>query len=122
MAWDDNTARREFAWLNLMSRMKYDGYRDFLAGVRFVESLADWLQQFEPVERAAAYSFIRSFLVYIGPVEMQHLVELVYPENIRNRLAIAAAERAATPNICSGRRAMGLNAFDRCSAERSFSV
>ncbi len=37
MAWDDDTARKEFAWLSLMSRMKYDDYQDFLAGMRFIE-------------------------------------------------------------------------------------
>ena len=46
MGWDEDAAQREFAWLRLMSRMKYDDYHDFLAGMRFVESLADWLQQF----------------------------------------------------------------------------
>jgi hypothetical protein len=97
MAWDDSTARSEFRWLNLISRMKYDGYRDFLAGVRFVESLADWLQQFDPLSRQAAYAYIRNNLVYIGPSEMQHLVELAYPENIRSRLASAVAERAGIP-------------------------
>src|SRR5260221_14600858 len=97
MAWNDEVARREFAWLSLMSRMKYDGYRDFLAGVRFAESLADWLQQFEPAERQVAYAFVRKHLVYIGPAEMEHLVELIYPEIVRSRLAAAVAERAGIP-------------------------
>ncbi len=63
MKWDDNRARQEFAWLSLMARLKYDGYRDFVAGARFIENLADWLQQFKPVERETAYSFIRRGLV-----------------------------------------------------------
>ena len=46
MDWDDDRARDEFAWLKLMARLKYDGYRDFQAGMRFIESLATWLQQF----------------------------------------------------------------------------
>jgi hypothetical protein len=98
MDWDDDTARREFAWLSLLSRMKYDGYRDFVAGVRFVESLADWLQQFEKEERLVAYQFVRQHLIYFGPAEIQHLVELVYPETIRKQLTDAAAERAGVPS------------------------
>ncbi len=43
MEWDTDRSRQEFDWLRLMSRMKYDGYQDFLAGMRFIESLADWL-------------------------------------------------------------------------------
>jgi len=39
MGWDNERATREYAWLRLMSSMKYDGYSDFRAGVRFLESL-----------------------------------------------------------------------------------
>ena len=55
MAWSDERAREEFRWLRLMARLKYDGYRDFQAGMRFIENLATWLQQFEPAEREIAY-------------------------------------------------------------------
>src|SRR4051794_24806295 len=55
MGWDTDRSRQEFDWLRLMSRMKYDGYQDFLAGMRFIESLADWIQQFAPGERKAVY-------------------------------------------------------------------
>ena len=60
MNWTDDRAREEFAWLKLMARLKYDGYRDFRAGMRFIESLATWLQQFKPHERETAYAFVRS--------------------------------------------------------------
>ena len=93
MDWDDARTRREFTWLSLMSRMKYDGYRDYLAGARFVERLVDWLQQFDKAEREAAYAFIRGHLVFIGPAELEHLVELVYPDVARPRLIKAVAQR-----------------------------
>ena len=86
MDWDDDRAREEFAWLKLMARLKYDGYRDFQAGMRFIESLATWLQQFEPHERETAYAFVRRSLVYIGPSEMRRLVEQFYPRTVRDRL------------------------------------
>ena len=87
MQWDDDHARREFAWLRLMARLKYDGYRDFQAGMRFIESLVTWLQQFkQPKERETAYAFVRRTLVYIGPGEMQRLVEQFYPSTVRDRL------------------------------------
>jgi hypothetical protein len=93
MRWETERARREFAWLRLMSRMKYDGYQDFLAGVRFVECLADWLQQFGPEDREAAYVLVRSTLVYVSTAEMNHLVELFYPETVQRRLQTAVASR-----------------------------
>lgn len=95
MHWDDENARKEFQWLKLMARLKYDGYRDFQAGMRFVESLATWLQQFSNLsERKTAYDFVRKALVYIGPGEMQHLVEQFYPRTVRDRIVhMVAAER-----------------------------
>ena len=87
MQWDDGHARQEFAWLKLVARLKYDGYRDFQAGMRFIESLVTWLQQFKQLqERETAYAFVRDTLVYIGPSEMQRLVEQFYPSIVRDRL------------------------------------
>jgi hypothetical protein len=86
MDWDESRRLREFEWLELMAQFKYDGYRDFVAGLRFVESLADWLQQFHRAERETAYSFIKSKLIYFGPGEINHLVELCYHEQVKPRL------------------------------------
>jgi hypothetical protein len=98
MNWNDDRARREFQWLRLMARLKYDGYRDFQAGMRFIESLATWLQQFSPHERETAYTFVRNTLVYIGAGEMQRLVEQFYPRTVRDRLVRTVAfERSMPP-------------------------
>ena len=94
MSWDDDLAEKEFNWLRLMARLKYDGYRDFHAGMRFIESLAVWLQQFERNDRETAYAFVRNSLVYIGPGEMQRLVEQFYPRTVWSRLIrMVAADR-----------------------------
>lgn len=97
MAWPDERAREEFQWLRLMARLKYDGYRDFQAGMRFIESLVTWLQQFEPQEREIAYAFVRRTLVYIGPGEMQRLVEQFYPRTVRERLLRTVAAELGIP-------------------------
>lgn len=86
MGWSNDRAREEFRWLKLMARLKYDGYRAFQAGMRFIESLATWLQQFKQDQRETAYSFVRHSLVYISPMEMQRLVEQLYPRTVRDRL------------------------------------
>ena len=93
MGWDNDRSREEFDWLRLMSRMKYDGYQDFLAGMRFIESLADWMQQFAKQEREVAYRLVRDSLIYISTAEMNHLVELFYPETVQWRLQNAVASR-----------------------------
>ena len=98
MPWTDDEAGREFQWLKLMARIKYDSYRDFQAGMRFIESLATWLQQFKQEERVTAYAFLRDFLVYIGPKEMQRLVEQFYPRTVQERLfRMVASERGIEP-------------------------
>ena len=99
MNWTDGRAREEFAWLKLMARLKYDGYRDFQAGMRFIESLVTWLQQFKPHERKTAYAFVRHSLVYIGPSEMQRLVEQFYPRFVRDRIVrMVATEHGVPPH------------------------
>ena len=98
MAWSDDTARREYAWLRLMARLKYDGYRDFQAGMRFIESLATWLQQFSPEERETAYTFVRTTLVYFGPTELQRLVEHFFPYVVRPRLFRALTSELGIPS------------------------
>ncbi|GHA25085.1 hypothetical protein GCM10007989_20950 [Devosia pacifica] len=83
MGWDENLsspATSEYAWLRMMSSIKYDGYSDFRAGVRFIESLAVWLKQFEPSEREGAYQFFKTRLVYISPAELQCLIEIFMSE------------------------------------------
>ncbi|WP_216639736.1 hypothetical protein [Mycobacterium sp. 1164966.3] len=92
MDWDDDRAYDEFRRLRLMASLKYDGYRDFEAGVRFIESLAAWLQQFKPNERSTAYEFVTDRLVYIGPGEMEKLVAQFYTNWVRPELVRAVAE------------------------------
>lgn len=93
MGWDDDRARDEYRWLEFFSAIKYDGYRDFQAGMRFIESLVTWLQQFELTERETAYKFVRDRLVFIGVSETQHLVEQFYPKIAHDRLTRAIASR-----------------------------
>lgn len=99
MDWSDSKATEEFRWLRLVSRMKYDGYQDYLAGARFIESLVNWIQQFPtPDDRAAAYAFVRTQLVYIGPSEMRRLVELFYPDEVQRTLLRSVAETRGIPS------------------------
>jgi hypothetical protein len=83
MGWreaDESTATQEYAWLRLMSAVKYDTYGDFRAGARFIESLANWLKQFDPADRQAAYDFVKTRLIYISPAELRRVIEAFVPE------------------------------------------
>jgi hypothetical protein len=98
MDWENDRAQKEFAWLRLMSDFKYDSYSDYVAGARFIESLADWLQQFERKERSSAYQFVRKSLLFFSASEIQHLVELLYPETVQRRLLNFIAKELAIPS------------------------
>lgn len=98
MDWSDEVAQVEFAWLQIMARLKYDDYRDFLAGMRFLESLVAWLQQFEMADRPAAYEFVRKRLVFVSAAERQRLVELLYPTVIWPEIVKSAVQAAKVPS------------------------
>lgn len=97
MNWTDDEARLEFAWLRLMSRLKYDGYGDYLAGLRFTECLARWLQQFPPDRRRAAYDFVKRRLIFVSRTELHGLIENFYPRIVRPRLVRDATALAKCP-------------------------
>lgn len=100
MDWSDDDGRKEFAWLEYMARFKYDAYRDYVAGGRFLEALVDWLQQFEKSERAGAYEFVRHSLLFFSATEIQHLIELTYPELVKPTLVKrVAAALTVTPYL-----------------------
>ncbi len=98
MAWSDEQAQEEFRWLSFMSAYKYDGYRGYLAGARFIESLATWLQQFPLKDRGVAYTYIKENLIYIGQAEMQRLVQKFFPEIVQKNLQKTVAEKLDIPD------------------------
>jgi hypothetical protein len=84
--------------LQAMSIAKYDGYEQYRPGVKFLESLAVWLNSFAPAERATALSFVRRRLVYVSAAELDRLVATMYPDRIRPQLIEAAARELGVPS------------------------
>ncbi len=115
MGWPEESgeATREYAWLRLMSDIKYDGYSDFRAGARFLEALATWLKQFLPDDRKVAYAFIRRRLVYISPPEMQRLIEAFVPEFLTPQIRRRAAEAVGVKPYAIWGSVAGKREFDR---------
>lgn len=97
MSWDDDEARTEFRWLTFMSKYKYDDYSDYLAGVRFLESLATWLQQFEPADRKTTYQYLKQNLIFNSTAEMHRLVERLYPEFVQKHIVEAVSLKLNIP-------------------------
>ncbi len=98
MGWDEEIAVQEYRWVRLMAMFKYDGYRDYVAGARFPETLAGWLIQFAPDRRPSAYEFIKKRLVYFSPLEIVRLVDQFYPRFVEPKLRAAAAKTSGIPS------------------------
>src|SRR5271156_3873926 len=83
MGWTSEDISRELRDLQALALYKYDDYQQFSPGMRFIESLALWLDQFETEkERKLAYSFVKEQLVFISHSEMAHLASISYSDSI----------------------------------------
>ncbi len=107
--WSEEEVRVERPSLQAISDFKYDEYQQFSPGMRFIESLARWLKQFdEPSERKVAYQFVKDQLIFISNDQISHLVNLAYSVKIKPLLVIKTAQgnsdsRYHIKKICSSK-------------------
>jgi hypothetical protein len=99
MQWTPADIARERPVLQAMALLKYDEYQQFSPGMRFVESLALWLEQFKVAERQIAYEFIRSRLLFLSEAEMAHFAAVLYPDFLRPLILARAATTSSTPSF-----------------------
>lgn len=130
MDWEPGAFVERVRELEVLATYKYDEYGNFRPGVKFLESLAAWLHQFEADERQVALDFVRSRLVFVSDAEMTHLIELVYPEHMepvfRRRTSAETgievykvAELVASPSFARlRRRSLVLGASDGSRLDR----
>ena len=94
MGWNPEDVAKERPILQALAAFKYDGYHQYSPGMRFIESLACWLEQFDSGQkRKAAYQFVRSRLIFISDSEIEHLVSIAFRDVIRPFLMKQAASR-----------------------------
>ena len=86
MGWSPADVARERPILQSLASYKYDAYQQFSTGMHFIESLANWLRNFEKRDRSTAYEFVKSRILFVSEAEMRHLVGLSYPDLIRDVL------------------------------------
>jgi hypothetical protein len=96
LQWGQKEMSEERPSLLDMAAHKYDEYQQFSPGMRFIESLARWLNQFATLEeRHAAFAFVKNRLIFCSSAEMAHLVEMAYPDHIRPLLLRRVAEETS---------------------------
>ncbi len=82
--WTAERLTKERLDLQLLSEYKYDEYQQFVPGMRFIESLALWLEQFKDSgKQEVAYNFVKQKLIFISTAELNHLIRMAYPDVIK---------------------------------------
>ena len=103
MDWrDEESVSRFVPTLQLLADYKYDHYQKFAPGRRFIESLALWLNRFDPSDRQAALGLVMERLVYISDEEFSHLVQTAYPDLIVQERMRLVAEEHGVPTFNVG--------------------
>jgi hypothetical protein len=98
MSWEPEQNAEFGACLQNLARYKYDESEGFGPGEKFIESLAAWLWQLEPAERADAIRFVITSLVFVSRLELDHVIGMVYPDVIRPILIRRTAEELGLPS------------------------
>ncbi len=102
--WTPEDLAREGPDLQALAAFKYDEYQQYSPGMRFIESMALWLEQFTTEEdRRCAYEFVKTRLVFLSSAQMSHFVSIAFPDLIRPYLIERAAERAGIPSTSIAR-------------------
>lgn len=87
MRWTEERVAAERPLLQAMADFKFDEYQQFGPGMRYTESLVDWLAQFETTaEKELAYSFVKENLVFVSNSQLFQLLNNCYSTQIHPRL------------------------------------
>jgi hypothetical protein len=99
MHWEEEQVVEVGSQLQALARHKYDRYGGFRPGERFLESLAQWLQEFKNYkDREHALEFVLGKLIFIKGAELNHLIEMVYPDILRPRLISRVSTELGCPS------------------------
>lgn len=64
MKWNEAQLAKENSSLQIFSEYKYDKYQQFFPGMKFIESLSLWLNQFDDNEKQIAYEFVKNKIIF----------------------------------------------------------
>lgn len=99
--WDPTELTEERLALQLLSEYKYDEYQQFSPGMRFIESLSLWLNQFDndKNQKNLAYNLIKKHLIFVSTSELHHLIKMTYTDYIKPYLIKHVADELDIPNF-----------------------
>lgn len=91
--WSDDEVRVERPLIQAIANFKYDEYQQYSLGIRFIENLVVWLDQFSEIsERREAYEFVKSRLIFFSNDQIMHLVQMAFSDKLNPILLKKAAK------------------------------
>ena len=99
--WESEELTKERLDLQLLSEYKYDEYQQFSPGMRFIESLSLWLNEFDVDgnQKHIMYNLIKKRLIFISTAELHHLIKMVYPDYVKPFLINHIASELKIPDF-----------------------
>lgn len=94
---DEDMTQSYIKYFQAIARYKYDNYQQYSAGLRFIETLAIWLEQFDAVDKKIALDFIMKRIVYISSSEINLIAESCFIDNLQYILIKITAEKLGIP-------------------------
>lgn len=115
--WDINKKADETRDIQIISELKYDDYQQFTHGMRYIESLALWLRQFQSAsDKELAYGLVKNNLIFVSVEEMRQLITTVYPLKMHQYIMNKTREYCITEGISDiNERKAVYRYFKRCS-------
>lgn len=93
MDWSPEEIDIQRPLLQALANFKLNDYQQFSPGIRFIESLVKWLQQFKTLdEKRTAYRLVIDYLIFISAEQLAHLVNILFSEKIKPILIKKTAE------------------------------
>ena len=99
MNWTSEALADERFQIQMFADIKYDNYQKYSQGMKYVESLALWLECFTKEDRAILYDYFKENLIYISEKQMRALVEMSYPFYIKTAIMKKVMLICQTKNI-----------------------
>lgn len=118
MDWSPEEVFIERPLLQALADFKYNEYQQFSAGIRFIESLVRWLEQFQTEEeKKIAYEFVKNKLLFISAEQLSVLVNIAFSSAINPILIKKTADELCLPEyyVCKIINSPEYKKSKRCS-------
>jgi hypothetical protein len=94
---DEDMTQSYIKYFQALARYKYDNYQQYSAGLRFIETLAIWLEQFDSIDKKNALDFIMNRIVYISSSEINLIAESCFIDKLQYILINITAVKINVP-------------------------